>query len=95
MNHHYDNHDLAWRGNDLCAGSRRLVSIEQDKTWPSMWRVRQGNKLSDMVNKTRARDAARAHALDILNGAQRTRGDGFTASPMRLNGEGYVQVAGA
>jgi hypothetical protein len=67
MNHHYRNRDLIWRGNDLCLGSRRLVSIEQDQTWPSMWRVRHGDKLSDMVNRTRARDAARCLALDILN----------------------------
>jgi hypothetical protein len=69
----YGNHNLAWRGNDLClAGSstRRLVSIVPDSKWPGMWRVRCGDKLTDMVNITRARDAARAHALVILNRVQ-------------------------
>jgi hypothetical protein len=57
------------RGNDLCLGKQRLVSIEQDKTWPTMWRVRHGDKLSDMTNITRARDAARGVALSLLNRA--------------------------
>jgi hypothetical protein len=77
------NHDLIWRGDDLCAGSRRLVSIVPDKTWPSMWRVRQGDKLSDMTNITRARDAARAVALAILNGAPEGEERPLAAPPMR------------
>jgi hypothetical protein len=65
--HVFGNRNLPWRGNDLCAGSRHLVSIEQDKSWPNMWRVREGHKLSDMINITRARDAARSFALGLLN----------------------------
>jgi hypothetical protein len=34
------------------------VSIEPDAAWPNMWRVRAGDRLSDMVNLTRAKDAA-------------------------------------
>jgi hypothetical protein len=34
------------------------VTVEPDGQWPSMWRVRKGDRLSDMVNLTRARDAA-------------------------------------
>jgi hypothetical protein len=34
------------------------VSLEPDTKWPSMWRVRMGERLSDMVNLTRAKDAA-------------------------------------
>jgi hypothetical protein len=38
------------------------VSLEPDTKWPSMWRVRMGERLSDMVNLTRAKDAAIAWA---------------------------------
>jgi hypothetical protein len=39
------------------------VSVEPDATWSSMWRVRMGDRLSDMVNLTRAKDAAVSWAL--------------------------------
>jgi hypothetical protein len=38
------------------------ISIEPDPTWPAMWRVRQGERLSGMLNLTRAADAGRACA---------------------------------
>jgi hypothetical protein len=38
------------------------VSIEADAVYPGMWRIRRGGRLSDMVNKTRAKDAAIAWA---------------------------------
>ncbi len=63
--------DLHWVGNDLCCfgSTRALASIVQDDRYPSMWRARIGNsgKLSDMVNKLRAKDAAVAGALAVLN----------------------------
>jgi hypothetical protein len=34
------------------------VTLEPDAQWPNMWRVRKGDLLSDMVNLTRAKDAA-------------------------------------
>jgi hypothetical protein len=34
------------------------VSVEPDAAWPNVWRVHAGDRLSDMVNLTRARDAA-------------------------------------
>ena len=39
------------------------VSVEPDAAWPNMWRVRAGDRLSGMVNLTRAKDAAIAWAL--------------------------------
>jgi hypothetical protein len=40
--------------------SDRSFPIERDKAWPNMWRVRLPNgDLTDMVNLTRAKDAAR------------------------------------
>src|SRR5262245_41693980 len=39
------------------------VAIVPDSEWPAMWRVRtRDGRLSDMTNKTRAKDAAVAHA---------------------------------
>jgi hypothetical protein len=38
------------------------VSVEPDAAWPNMWRVRMGDRRSDMVNLTRAKDAAIAWA---------------------------------
>jgi hypothetical protein len=39
-----------------------------DDTYPGMWRVRlPDGKLSDMLNPTRARDAARTIALGLVN----------------------------
>jgi hypothetical protein len=42
-------------------GSRLAISVERDEKCPSMWRVRMSDgSLTDMVNKTRAKDAALA-----------------------------------
>ena len=52
---------MAWNGDTLHrkGSSRTLISIERDSTYPNMWRVRRPNgTLSDMVNRTRAKDAA-------------------------------------
>jgi hypothetical protein len=38
------------------------ISIEPDATWSNMWRVRMGDRFSDMGNLTRARDTAIAWA---------------------------------
>jgi hypothetical protein len=34
------------------------VTVEPDGRWPSMWRVHKGERISDMVNLSRAKDAA-------------------------------------
>jgi hypothetical protein len=61
---------LLWRGNDLYLKGRRrpVAGIEPDAQWAGMWRVRRpGGSLSDMVNLSRARDAAVAVGLAVLN----------------------------
>jgi len=50
--------DAVWRSNDLFLGRRRVASIVPDSIWPGMWRVRIGGRVTDMVNRARARDAA-------------------------------------
>jgi hypothetical protein len=60
--------DLKWEGDRLYFRNRLMASIEPDSKYPNMWRVRLPNgRLSDMINQTRARDAARALALAQLN----------------------------
>ena len=67
--HNYSGHDLRWDGTKLRLHSGRLLaSIESDATWPSMWRARlPDGSLTDMVNRTRAKDAAGSLALTALN----------------------------
>jgi hypothetical protein len=49
-------------------GGRVMATIEPDSTWPGMWRVRMPDgHLTDMVNLTRAKDAAQSLALAVLN----------------------------
>ena len=61
--------DLHWRDHELHLKTGRLLAtIEPDVTYPKMWRVRLPNgHLTDMVNKTRAKDAAISLALTALN----------------------------
>jgi hypothetical protein len=66
---------LIWYGDRLLlrAGRRLLSAIEPDAEWPGMWRVRlPDGRLSDMANRTWAKDAARALALATRT--LRTRG---------------------
>jgi hypothetical protein len=54
---------LIWGGNSLYMSGRRkpLAGIMPDGKWPRMWRVKYPDgTLSDMVNLSRAKDAALA-----------------------------------
>jgi hypothetical protein len=54
---------------DLYIGRKRTgVSIKPDAVRPKMWRIHQGERVSDMVNISRAKDAAIGWA--IPNGGQ-------------------------
>lgn len=44
-----------------------IVQVEPDPRWPGMFRVRSGRAVSDIVNLTRAKDAAVSLALHSLN----------------------------
>jgi len=53
--------NLTWHGNKLYLGKRLVGEIVQDERYPTMWRVRlPDGSLSDMVNRTRAKDACAA-----------------------------------
>ena len=75
---------LEWRGNKLKVkgegASSPRVEVVQDAVYPTMYRVRlPDGQLSDTVNLTRAKDAAKEILLQILDRAQSPTG----ASPMR------------
>ena len=66
----WTNRELGWRGNRLFpnGGGAPLAEIVPKTQWKGMWRVRlPDGSLSDIVNITRARDAARTLALVALN----------------------------
>jgi hypothetical protein len=71
---------LIWNDNCLsCRALRISVAVVQDETFPGMYRVRLPNGgLTDMVNYSRAKDAAKAILLSILN-ARETVTEGRTA----------------
>jgi hypothetical protein len=59
---------LTWVGDELVYGRKTLLRIERDEVYPEMWRVRrpEGSR-TDIVNRTRAKDAAVSIALRLLN----------------------------
>ena len=59
---------LMWVGDELVYGRTTLLRIERDRTYPEMLRVRvPDGGLTDMVNGTRAKDAAVSIAHRLLN----------------------------
>ena len=85
--------DLIWsREKDgtlvLCrTGSRTILArIVADNVYPSMWRVKMpSGKLSDMVNLTRAKDAAMSIVLSTLNREQEVQETASEAPPTAPN----------
>src|SRR5262245_54872319 len=64
----YSYKDLRWHGSELCFGRRAVATIERDGEYPELWRVRlPSGHLTDMINLSRARDAAVCLALLALN----------------------------
>lgn len=64
------NRDLIWNGLELRPRGRRkpIVQIAPDVKYPQMWRVvLSDGTQTDMVNLTRAKDAAKAAMLRLLN----------------------------
>jgi hypothetical protein len=58
---------LTWVGDELVYGRRTLLRIERDGIYPEMWRVRHPDgSLTDIVNRTRAKDVAVSIALRFL-----------------------------
>jgi hypothetical protein len=65
----YGRDDLIWDGGELQLNRGRvLATVVPDEIWPGMWRARlPDGHLADMVNLSRAKDAAVSLALAALN----------------------------
>jgi hypothetical protein len=85
--------DLQWRGTALHFGRRKLLTIVPDAQYPKMWRVRYPDgRLSDMVNRARAEDAAVGVALRIANPKRRQRAP--AGPPMSFGGDQPSEALG-
>jgi hypothetical protein len=58
--------ELRWNGDRLLRGKLARI-ILPDLIHAGMWRVQVDDRISDLLNVTRARDAARSVAAGILN----------------------------
>jgi hypothetical protein len=72
MSANYSRRHLTWTRHDAAWVVRHsgteLTRVVPDKKYPGMWRVRSSDgRLSDMLNLTRAKDAAATMALAVLN----------------------------
>jgi hypothetical protein len=65
----YGCQDIDWDGHRLRLSTGRLLAtVETDAQWAGMWRVRfPDGHTTDIVNLTRAKDAATALAVAGLN----------------------------
>ena len=75
----WDSMKLFWKGTSLYryGSSKVLAEIVPDDKYPGMWRIKlPGAPLSDMVNRTRAKDAAMYLALKELNAGAKVAGQG-------------------
>jgi hypothetical protein len=80
----HDRQDPTWNGPTLRFGKRVMATVVPDRDWPRMYRVQMPDgRLTDMVNLTRAKDAAYSVALGQLNGGE-TRAE---APLIRFSGE--------
>jgi hypothetical protein len=67
--------NMEWHGDRLKVGNRLSgYSVVPDQKYPQMWRVKcPDGRLSDMVNRTRAKDAAMAmFDRDLRQGSERS-----------------------
>jgi hypothetical protein len=70
-NRSYGRQDIRWDGHRLRLSTGRLLAtIEPDRARAGMYRVRFDGRLTDMVNLTRAKDAAVCLALSALNNSK-------------------------
>lgn len=88
-------HGAEWR---LYRDRRVVGRVVSDAKWPGMWRVKLPGGLSDMVNLTRAKDAAlglveRAESEKKVQRNQRRFS--APASPVRLNRGSLPSAPGA
>jgi hypothetical protein len=81
----YSRNRLSWQGDILRLNRHELARIVPDGQWPSMWRVQLlDGHLTDMTNRTRAKDAATALTLTSLNRQSEAQETPVEAPPVRF-----------
>jgi hypothetical protein len=61
-----------WKGDKLLLGRKKIAEIFRDRRWPVMWRFHlPSGGVSDMFNRTRAKDGAMATIERILRRGER------------------------
>jgi len=85
----YGRGDLKWKDRELrLVTGRLLATVEPDTNWAGMYRVRlPDGHVTDMVNISRAKDAAISLALTDLNS--------FKTQARRVRGPLVSQIEGA
>src|SRR5262245_25328065 len=75
---------LDWKGDDLYFARRKLFSVVRDEKYSNMWRVLfPDGRVSDMANRTRAKDAALGHARRMVDAAQNRSEAASEGCPVR------------
>jgi|SRR5262245_19748181 len=75
---------LDWKGEDLYFARRKLISVVRDEKYSNMWRVLPpAGRVSDMANRTRAKDAALGHARRMVDAAQNWSETASEGCPVR------------
>jgi hypothetical protein len=83
--------DLIWRDSKLYFGKRIVGEIVPDEKYPGMWRIVQPDgSLSDMVNRTRAKDTCEA-AFTATSRRQRGRQSQLEAAASDISPLGYLR----
>jgi hypothetical protein len=65
----YNHKDMEWAGHEMrLTTGGLLATVKPDPDWPGLWRVHMPDgHITDMVNLTRAKDAASILALAAMN----------------------------
>jgi hypothetical protein len=65
----YNHKDMEWNSHELrLTTGRLLATVKPDPDWPGLWRAHMADgHVTDMVNLSRAKDAASILALAALN----------------------------
>jgi hypothetical protein len=92
MSRVWSRREFIWDGDTLSPRGRKhpSISLVADGKYPGMWRLRlPDGALSDMVNRSRAKDAARSKLRAILSHQETPAGD----SPMSFDGAAQPTLA--
>ena len=75
---------LDWKGDDLYFARRKLISVVRNEKYSNMWRVLfPDGRVSDIANRTRAKDAALGHTRRMVDAVQNRSEAASEGRPVR------------